>query len=501
YCHLYYLGTEAEANLTEAVTSMKERANAVIDLYNTELDESLMPTPAVPIFSTTLKEQLQTAAAGGNTLQTAQTLSDLFQQIYKNKLDSRNIYYQYKAVENVACMDFIDIPEGVEPLIPDSDIPAWESKANELSDAYFDGAYSPEETANLDATLAAEGFAPIKKDGVWQLATPLNMLWFSGAAAAFPSLDGEMTADLNMGGVNFQPIGLSTNRYTGTFNGNGHTISQLYVSKPGATDIGLFGIVRDATIKNLKLDNTCFIAGDHYIGLVGGFDTENLLKMNGIETYATIECDQQNGAGLVGCLRDKAKAQIENCLVGGYIKSGKEGGEVSGWLASSSDTYVKNVLSVAQYNEGVVGFLRASDGPSFTNNYNLTGTTGKGSVTKASKEALADGSLAWRLNGSKAEDPIWFETLGTDTIPTLFSSSDVVYYYGGKYTNEKPYIALNPYAYQIFGNSTADGITITYNLNAQAQAVSINFVKAGATAMTVPGTTAAGFNEVVVTAA
>ena len=499
YCHLYYLGTEAEANLTEVVKSMKDRANSVLNQYNTDLPEDLMPIPSVPIFSTSLKTDLENAAAGGNTVQTAQALSDLFQQIYANKLASRNIYYQYSVLEKVAYMDFQSIPEGVTPLLSPDESLVWEDKSIALSDAYFEGSMSPEEVANLNTTLFNEGFLPAEKDGVWQIANPINMLWFSAAGSTYPSVDAELTGNIDLAGVNFDPIGVDAHRYSGTFNGNGYTISNLYTSKPGAIDVGLFGIVRDATITNFRADNTCYIAGDHFIGLIGGMDSNNMLKLSNVETFATVECDNQNGAGLVGCLRGDSKAQIENCLVGGSISSGNEGGEVSGWLASSSSTYVKNVLSIAQYNSGVVGLLRASDGPTYSNNFNLTGKTEKGSVTKVSTDELADGSVAWRLNGSTSDDPVWFQTLGTDTVPSLFGSTDVIYYYGGKYTNEKPYVALNPFAYQILGASTADGITVTYLLNSPAQKVTVNFLKGGATALSVDGTTVVGTNEVTVT--
>ena len=43
--------------------------------------------------------------------------------------------------------------------------------------------------------------------------------------------------------------------FTGTFNGNSYTISNLYIDIPSTNDVGLFGYTSGATIENVGLIN------------------------------------------------------------------------------------------------------------------------------------------------------------------------------------------------------------------------------------------------------
>ena len=62
----------------------------------------------------------------------------------------------------------------------------------------------------------------------------------------------ELTADINLGGKEWTPIGTKDNRFLGKFNGNGNTISKLTIS--GGEEKGLFAY-SSGEIKNLYLEN------------------------------------------------------------------------------------------------------------------------------------------------------------------------------------------------------------------------------------------------------
>ncbi len=51
----------------------------------------------------------------------------------------------------------------------------------------------------------------------------------------------------------FNPIGNLSNKFNGTFDGLGFTISNLYINRPSQDYIGLFGYTNNATIKNIGL--------------------------------------------------------------------------------------------------------------------------------------------------------------------------------------------------------------------------------------------------------
>jgi hypothetical protein len=67
------------------------------------------------------------------------------------------------------------------------------------------------------------------------------------------------------------PIGDGTSSFSGIFNGNGHTISNLWINRPNTDNIGLFGKIdiSNAKIMNLKLENADFIGNSNVGGIVG----------------------------------------------------------------------------------------------------------------------------------------------------------------------------------------------------------------------------------------
>ena len=89
----------------------------------------------------------------------------------------------------------------------------------------------------------------------------------------YGNIDASATSGWN-GGAGFDPIGDSTNRFTGTYNGNNYTISDLTINRPGSTFyIALFGYARNTTIQNVGLTNVNITGGPcaSLIGYVDGF--------------------------------------------------------------------------------------------------------------------------------------------------------------------------------------------------------------------------------------
>ena len=87
---------------------------------------------------------------------------------------------------------------------------------------------------------------------------------------------------------------------------------------------------------------------------------------------------------------------------------------------------------------------------------------------------LKSGEITYRLNGSQSESPVWYQTLETDTVPQLFQGG-TVYYYGGEYSNGKPVIELNSFAYDVKTNSNENEATVLYTLNSLAKSAKIDF--------------------------
>jgi len=92
-----------------------------------------------------------------------------------------------------------------------------------------------------------------------------------------PSGNYVLVSDLNLSGIdNFEPI----ENFTGTFDGNGHSISNLTIERPEADKVGLFGNVADetrllglvgdkGTVKDVRLEGVNVTGGNDVGGLTG----------------------------------------------------------------------------------------------------------------------------------------------------------------------------------------------------------------------------------------
>ncbi len=116
----------------------------------------------------------------------------------------------------------------------------------------------------------------------------------------------EIAGPLANDGQGWEPIGISwLESFNGNFNGNGYTISDLYINRPSQSNIGLFGYVRGAStndrveIKKLKIEN-CNISGYNSIGGLVGYGTN--LNISEVGITGTLETTYSYGyvGGLVG---------------------------------------------------------------------------------------------------------------------------------------------------------------------------------------------------------
>jgi len=84
-------------------------------------------------------------------------------------------------------------------------------------------------------------------------------------------IDASGTAEWN-NGAGFAPNGDDSNRFTGTFDGAGHTISGLVINRPENSRAGLFAVIRASEeIHNVSIVNASITGSD----LVGGLVEEN----------------------------------------------------------------------------------------------------------------------------------------------------------------------------------------------------------------------------------
>ena len=185
--------------------------------------------------------------------------------------------------------------------------------------------------------------------------TTVDTIWYNDSAAEFTIYDSadlaglaklvnagnnfsdktiKLGADIDLGGKEWTPIGNSTNKFEGTFDGakadgsGNYTISNLYINKPNKSDMGLFGFTTNGEVKNFTLHNAK-VTGYLDVGAVAG--TPYTSKYTNITVTGLI---QVNGFSYVGGAFGKnAYADLRNVDVtgdkGSYVKADSVEGSIA----------------------------------------------------------------------------------------------------------------------------------------------------------------------------
>jgi hypothetical protein len=138
-------------------------------------------------------------------------------------------------------------------------------------------------------------------------------------------------------GAGFDPIGERAKPFTGKFNGQGHTITGLYINRPTEEMVGLFGFVkrkRYSELKNVALRDVD-ITGKDYVGALTGHLNDGTcgygVRIKSVSVCGTVQGNNAVG-GLIGSLYD---ARVSDCHANVTVKGNTGVGGIVGALAFS----------------------------------------------------------------------------------------------------------------------------------------------------------------------
>jgi len=198
------------------------------------------------------------------------------------------------------------------------------------------------------------------------------------------------------------PIGTSTAPFTGTFDGNGHTITGLSIST--STDYqGLFGQIgsntsSNATVKNLGLTNVSIsTTTGEYIGGVAGSNYGTIQNC-----YVT-STGYLQGKDRIGGIAGVTSGRIENCYTTADVNvidaSGNGGGIVGISTGTVINCYATGAISGGSSNPsgGLVGCSRtgyAEVKNSVALNPSVTGDTDSGRVSGIDSTTISSSAFS-----------------------------------------------------------------------------------------------------------
>ena len=221
---------------------------------------------------------------------------------------------------------------------------------------------------------------PSEQNGVYLIAKPCHLAWFrdyvngtivdkgEAAGTTHPSASAMLTADIDLknychaaeGGkelLSWIPIGNDNNRWAGNMDGQGHTISNLYI-KTAQEYVGIFGYT-NATIQNIIFDNAkvenVSTTGKNTLntGILAGYASAySKSHIKGIKT--TNNCTvigQEYTGGIVG----GANINLENCENHSSVKGTGYVGGIVGYISYNNIKCCTNYGTVENDVSGNIG--------------------------------------------------------------------------------------------------------------------------------------------------
>ena len=148
-------------------------------------------------------------------------------------------------------------------------------------------------------------------------------------------------AEKQVAELSWTPIGnFARNKYQGTFDGNGKTISNLYIINAASGSVGFFGYAEKGSIKNITFDNAKVNSTAQYTGILAGF--EELCIIENIKTLANCSVE---GKEDVGGIAGRASGDIGNCENHAMVNGANSVGGIVGDYRESG----KSIISCANY--------------------------------------------------------------------------------------------------------------------------------------------------------
>ena len=234
-------------------------------------------------------------------------------------------------------------------------------------------------------------------DNPYKISTAAELAWFRDQVnSGNNSISAELTENIDLvefchakdgtkytEELSWVPIGNSTYQYLGTFDGNGKTISNLYINVTPRDYAGFFGYADNGSIKNITFDNAKVTSIAQFTGILIGQANNSF-----IENIKTSESCSVDG--------DKTVGGIAGSVLGNIIKcenharaNGANGAYYVGGIVGRYNGYDKSITSCANYGDvtstgncagGMVGYFDSGTIQNCANYGDVTGTDNVGNL-------------------------------------------------------------------------------------------------------------------------
>ena len=449
---------DAEEGLDHVLESQAARATTILDVYKFDYAEYA----TYPNFSQSLKNELrETLDAVATTTEPdakyklIEKFSNIFLQIYECKQAYVTLMDKAEQVSS--------LQSAFSEILTDDENDQMDDLYNKLTNAYVDGTMTAEEALAIDLKKEIS-FYPDEEDGYYLIRSLKDYIVFANLVnAGNTDINAKLMTDIDLRAEEFPNlmIGTSDAQFSGTFDGQGHTVTYSY--EVNDNYCGLFRYVDGGTIRNLRVEGDATVTTIHFGALVGWASNTVLIESVITDVDITgVHSGVTGDGGMFGRL--EGDATFNNCATLGAM--GYEGSSMyCGFVAysGSGSSTLNNCYTACTLTEGTgtdycYTFYR---GNGQLNNCYYLNAIGEAQGTQLTLEQFKNGEVCFKLNGDQSQIN-WFQNIGSDEFPVLDDTHQVVFKNeDGSYENslDPDGISLTP--------TLSEGEGAIYNLSGQ----------------------------------
>ena len=176
------------------------------------------------------------------------------------------------------------------------------------------------------------------------------------------------------------PIGNSNKPYQGTFDGNGKTITNLYINA-SQVNVGLFGYTYEGTIKNLTFEYANVTNTNSYAGVLVG----NAFWRSTLQNIKISNTCQIKGGNYTGGIAGSLDGNASNCVNYATVQGKEDVGGLFGYYSRTGNSMTAcanygNVTATSNTVGGLVGYYSSGTIQDCANYGNIEGTNNVGGM-------------------------------------------------------------------------------------------------------------------------
>ncbi len=157
----------------------------------------------------------------------------------------------------------------------------------------------------------------------YTLSADIDMAELASPSGMWGTASGSVATGITTG---FVPVDNGTTAFTGQFDGQGHTISNLTINRPAQSNVGLFGVTAGSSaVRNVGLVGGR-IVGANAVGALVGYNTGTIS-----DAYSTAIVSGISGSG-VGGLVGRNTGMVSNAYATGDVIGGSTSIDIGGLI-------------------------------------------------------------------------------------------------------------------------------------------------------------------------